>query len=119
MAKLDMDGPFDLSNKVIDSQVSADLIGNYALGYMNKKGKFVVKVVGRADADLRSELKAAHKQYRPGFLSRIFGGKPLDKFKFSFANTVEAAYQVECRVFEAFGGTNKLKNEAEPAPPAG
>ncbi len=118
MAKLDMDGPFDLSNKVIDTEVSANLIGNYALGYMSKNGKFVVKVVGRADADLRSELKAANKKYGSGFLSRMFGGETLNKFKFSFANTVDTAYQVECRIFEAFGGAKKLRNDAEPVPPA-
>jgi hypothetical protein len=118
MAKLDMDGPFDLSSKVIDTEVSANLIGNYALGYMRKNGKFVVKVIGRADADLRSELKAAQKKYNGGLLSRMFGGHALDKFKFSFANTVDAAYQVECRAFEAFGGTEKLQNDEDPVPPA-
>ena len=118
MAKLDMDGPFDLSGKVIDTEVSANLIGNYALGYLNKNGSFVVKVIGRADTDLRSELKAAQKKYNGGFLSRIFGGETLNKFKFSFANTVDAAYQVECRTFEAFGGTDKLRNDGDPVPPA-
>ncbi|MEX2618404.1 MAG: hypothetical protein WD767_20150 [Alphaproteobacteria bacterium] len=117
MAKLDMDGPFELSNRVIDTKVSANLIGNYALGYMNSNGKFVVKVVGRADSDLRRELKAARKKYRGGFLSRIFGGETLDRFKFSYADSVDAAYQAECRAFEAFGGTAKLRNNVKPVPP--
>jgi hypothetical protein len=117
MADLDMDGPFDLSSKVIDSKVAPNLIGNYALGYMNERNKFVVKVVGRADDDLRTELKAASRKYSGGFLSKIFGGTTLDKFKFSFANTAATAYQVECRIFETFGGTDKLLNKQAPTPP--
>lgn len=118
MARLDMDGPFDLTSKVIDTEVAANLIRNYALGYMNKSGKFVVKVVGRADSDLRSELKAAQEKNGGGFLARLFGGHALDKFKFSYADTVDAAHQVECRIFEAFGCTEKLKNDTAPEPPA-
>ena len=117
MTSLDMDGPFDLTDKTIDSKVPAQLIGNFALGYINKNNKFVVKVVGRADADLRREIKAAQRQYAGGFLARLFGGGTLDKFKFSFANTADAAYQVECRIFETFGGTEKLLNKQPPTPP--
>ena len=53
-----MDGPFDLKIKVIEKEVSAGQVGNYALGFLNKKGKFVVKVVGRSDESLRDELKS-------------------------------------------------------------
>jgi len=117
MARLDMDGPFDLKNKVIEKEVSADLIGNYALGYLNKKGKFVVKVIGRADESLREEIKAAGKKYGSGLFSRLFVEGALDKFKYSFASDADTAFQVECRLFETFGGTEKLLNEQEPAAP--
>jgi hypothetical protein len=117
MARLDMDGPFDLKNKVIDNEVSAGQIGNYALGFLNKKGKFVVKVVGRSDESLRDEIKAACKKYSGGVFSRLFGGGTPDKFKYSFANDVDTAFQVECRLFETFGGTEKLLNEREPTAP--
>ena len=117
MAKLDMDGPFDLSPKVIDEKVGENLIGNYALGYMNKGDKFVVKAIGRADTDLRSELKTARGKFSGGFLSTLFSSDTPDKFKFSIASTADSAYQVECRVFESFGGTAKLLNKQEPVPP--
>lgn len=117
MARLDMDGPFDLKNRVIEKEVSAGLVGNYALGFLNKKGKFVVKVVGRADESLREGIKAASKKYSGGLFSRLFGANTLNKFKFSFANDVDAAFQVECRLFEIFGGTKKLLNEREPTAP--
>lgn len=112
-----MDGPFDLKNKVIEKEVSADLVGNYALGFLNKNGKFVVKVVGRSDESLRDEIKAAREKYAGNFFLRLFGAGIPNKFKYSFANTVDAAYQVECRLFETFGGTEKLLNEQEPTAP--
>ena len=82
MARLDMEGPFKLKDVVIDREVSADLIGNYALGFMNKKGKFVVKFIGRSDDSLRDGIKAAGKKYGGGLFSRLFGHDTLDKFNF-------------------------------------
>ena len=117
MARLDMEGPFDLKDKVIEMEVSADLIGNYALGFLNKKGKFVVKVIGRSDENLRDGIKAAGKKYAGGLFSRLFGGSALNKFKYSFANNADTAFQVECRLFETFGGTEKLLNEQAPTAP--
>jgi hypothetical protein len=74
-------------------------------------------VVGRADEDLRREIKAASRKYSGGLFSKLFGGATLDKFKYSFANTADTAYQVECRIFETFGGTDKLLNKQPPSPP--
>ena len=56
MPKLDMYGPFDLKDGVIDQEVDKDMIGNFALGFMNKDGKFVVKAIGRSDKDLNKEI---------------------------------------------------------------
>jgi hypothetical protein len=117
MAQLGMEGPFALQDKIIDQEVSAGLIGNYALGFMNKKGKFVVKVIGRSDGNLRDSIKAAGKTYGGGVFSRLFGRSTLDRFKYSFATDAKTAYLVECRLFETFGGTAKLLNKTEPAAP--
>lgn len=117
MAKLDMDGPFDLKSGVIDDKVSADLIGNFALGFVNDKGQFVVKAVGRSDKDLNREIKAADRRYSSGLLARITGRRRLDKFKFSIADNAKSAYQVEQRSFESFGGSDKLLNKKAPTPP--
>ena len=117
MAKLDMDGPFDLKDGVIDTKVNANAIGNFALGFVNENGKFVVKVVGRSDGDLQNELKHARRRYAGGLLSKILGRSNLDKFKFSIADTAESAYQVEQRSFERFGGAEKLLNKQPPSPP--
>jgi len=118
MPKLDMDGPFDLTDGVINKKVNGDAIGNFALGFVNKKGNFVVKMIGRADSDLQSEIRKARRKYAGGVLSRMLGrGTALDKFKYSLADTADAAYQVQRRAFEDFGGSKKLLNEAAPEPP--
>ncbi len=117
MARLDMDGPFDLKDEVIEKEVSAYLVGNYALGFLSKNGKFVVKVVGRSDENLQDGIKTAREKYAGNIFLRLFGAGVPNKFKYSFANTVDAAYQVECRLFETFGGTEKLLNEQKPSAP--
>lgn len=118
MPSLDMDGPFDLKNGVIDDKVNANLIGNFALGFTNDKGKFVVKVVGRSDKDLNGEIKSAGRRYSGGVLAKIMRRPRLDKFKFSVADNTESAFQVEQRDYENFGGSDKLLNKKSPKPPA-
>ena len=117
MPKLDMDGPFDLKDAVIDTKVNTNAIGNFALGFMNDSGKFVVKVIGRSDGDLQGDLKSARRRYSGGMLSKVLGRNSLDKFKFSLADTAQSAYQVEQRTFESFGGHEKLLNKEAPSPP--
>lgn len=117
MPKLDMDGPFDLKNTIIDKEIGKELIGNFALGFMNKSGKFVVKAVGRSDEDLNKEIKSARRRFSGGFFGQIFGKPKLVKFKYSVANSAETAFQVEQRAFESFGGPKNLLNKEAPAPP--
>lgn len=114
MAKLDMDGPFDLKDGIIDRKVTAKAVGNFALGFVNDNGKFVVKVVGRSDGDLQGDLKSARRRYAGGLLSKILGRNSLDKFKFSIAGTAESAFQIERRAFKSFGGPEKLLNKQPP-----
>ena len=59
MPKLDLNGPFDLKDAVIDTKINANAIGNFTIGFMNDSGKFVVKVIGRSDRDLQGDLKSA------------------------------------------------------------
>ena len=117
MPKLDMDGPFDLKDGVINQEVDKDMIGNFALGFMNKDGKFVVKPIGRSDKDLNKEIKSAKRRFSGGLLGQMFGKSKLDKFKFSLAANAESAYQVEARAFEDFGGPKNLMNKKPPKPP--
>ena len=117
MPKLEMDGPFDLKDGIIDQEVDKDMISNFALGCMDKDGKFVVKAIGRSDKDLNMEIKSAKRRFSGGLLGQMFGNNKLDKFKFPLAANADSAYQVEACAFENFGGPKNLINKKPPTPP--
>ncbi len=97
-----MDGPFSLNCETIDREVTCTKPGNYALGYLNDKGVFIVKYVGRADSDVNGRLKA-----------HVTEGYPL--FKFKYATSPKAAYEKECKNFHDFGGDKgRLDNKIHP-----
>lgn len=100
MASLDMEGPFDLEREAIDAQVTKSSAGNYALGYVNSKGVFIVKYVGRSDTDLNLRLK----QHSEGY----------PRFKYSYADSSRAAFEKECRNYHDFGGSAALDNSIHP-----
>lgn len=122
MAKLDMDGPFDLDRRVIETSVTQPLPGTFAIGHKDKGGRFQVQYVGRDDQNLAAALlKAVNRGVgKPGIVGRMLGGKPVaNAFKFSYASTAQAAYEKQCRNFHAFGETRSLENSAHPTPPPG
>ncbi len=105
MASLEMQGAYDLSIAKIDELVTKISEGNYALGLINQKThKFIVKYVGRAEDDLNVRLKQHVGKY--------------PKFKFSYAESPQAAFEKVCRNFHDFGGTKRLGNSFHPKPPA-
>ena len=104
MPTLGMQGPFDLTTGDINAQITRTAAGNYALGYVNNKGEFIVKYVGRSDSDLNSRLKQ-HIEKHP-------------KFKYSYATSPKAAFEKECKNFHDFGETNLLENSIHPDRPA-
>ena len=106
-----------MTNAIIDKNIGKDVIGNFALGFMNGSGKFVVKAVGRSDNDLNKEIKSARRRFSGGFLGQLFSKSKLVKFKYSIAASADSAYQVEQRAFEDFGGPKNLLNKKPPAPP--
>ena len=89
----------------IDEVVTRKSPGNYALGYTDDKGTFIVQYVGRSDTDLNQELKARLAQYK--------------KFKYSYASSSKDAFEKECQNFHDFGGSEKLHNKIHPARPSG
>jgi len=106
MAILGMSGPYVFTTEKIDEVVTKKSAGNYALGYTNNEGTFIVKYVGRSDTDLNKELKA----------------KISDKykqFKYSYATSPKAAFEKECHNFHDFGGSAKLHNTYHPGRPHG
>lgn len=101
---LDMEGSFLFNEETIDEKVSPNKIGNYALGEKDDEGTFLVSYVGRSDSDLRDELKARS------------GTHNLPRFKFSYANSKEEAFNKECRNYHDF---DPSKNKTHPDSPDG
>jgi hypothetical protein len=105
MASLGMEGPYDFTSSEIDRVVTRTSPGNYALGYKNDEGTFIVLYVGRSDIDVNEELKARlDSRYK--------------HFKYSYATSPKAAFEKECRNYHDFGGSEKLDNKIHPSRPA-
>jgi hypothetical protein len=104
MASLDMLGPYELTKKEIDKQVTRTSAGNYALGRVSNN-TFYVSYVGRSDTDINDRLKKWVGNY--------------SKFKFSYATSPKAAFEKECRNYHDFGGSAKLDNKEHPQRPDG
>jgi hypothetical protein len=107
MDPLNMHGPHDFNSKMIDQVVTNKSPGNYILGYVNSQNAFIVQYVGRSDLDVKNELKAR--------LSSL----NYKKFKFYYADSPKAAFDMDCRLFHEFGGSGSLQNERHPDRPDG
>ena len=114
MVSLNMGMSYPLNQDTIDRVVERGRIGNFAYGYINESGQFVVMYVGRSDSDLFERIGhgimefASHPEYR------------YECFKFSYASTIQEAYEKECRNFHDFGGNEGLLvNAVHPATPEG
>lgn len=114
MATLNMGFSYDLTYDVIDRVVQEGRIGNYAYGYLDNRSVFIVLYVGRSDSDLKERIKHGIIDMKGNPMLRY------ERFKFSYANSVNEAYEKECRNYHDFGGEeNVLYNEVHPAKPEG
>jgi len=100
MASLNMNGPYDSSNEEVDRVITKTSAGNYALGYTNDEGTFIVKYVGRSDDDVNDRIKDWVDEYK--------------KFKYSYASSSKAAFEKECKNYHDFGGSESLDNKIHP-----
>jgi hypothetical protein len=106
MHDLQMSGAYLFTIETIDDIVTRRSPGNYALGFTNDNGTFIVQYVGRSDTDLNQELK---KKYCESY----------KRFKFSYAETPKAAFEKECQNYHDFGQSVGLHNTHHPACPDG
>lgn len=115
MASLNMGSNYyPLNQETIDRVVENGRIGNYAYGYINGEGMFVVRYVGRSDTDLHVRISHGISEYRERPALRY------DLFKFSYACTAQEAYEKECRNYHDFGGERGLlANTEHPDRPKG
>lgn len=114
MASLNMGISYDLTCDVIDKVVADRKIGNYAYGYLNERGAFIVLYVGRSDSDLKDRVKHGINDMQKNPNLRY------ERFKFSYADSVAEAYEKECQNYHDFGGEEgSLYNEVHPTKPEG
>lgn len=100
-----MIGPYTFDQHTINQKVTKRSAGNYALGFKNSDGAFIVCYVGRSDTDLNARLHIQLKEH------------PHKMFKFSYAQTSIEAFEKECKNYHDFGGRSKLENEIHPDKP--
>lgn len=114
MATLNMGRSYELTYDNINDNIEIGRIGNYAFGYLNDVGRFVVRYVGRSDTDLNDRIKHGIRDMEADLTLRY------ERFKFSYADSALEAYEKECRNYHDFGGDEGLlKNEDHPAKPKG
>ena len=114
MASLNMGSYYPLNQETIDSVILPNRPGNYAYGYINDNGLFVVRYVGRSDSDLKERVKHGIVEMEPDNALRY------ERFKFSYADSVVEAYYKECQNYHDFGGAEgRLMNKVHPAKPEG
>lgn len=104
MLTLEMKGPFELKEEMINAQIKGWSPGNYALGHI-KGNAFVVKYVGRSDTDVNGRIKDWIGHYT--------------HFKWSYASSEKMAYDKECRNYHDFGENQNLDVDKHPSPPKG
>lgn len=114
MASLNMGRSYPYTLEEIETHIEPNRIGNYAYGYLNDDGKFVVKYVGRSDTDLRERIKHGLEDMKANPKLKY------QRFKFSYAETLEKAFMKECRNYHDFGGDRGgLINDHHPDSPDG
>lgn len=114
MATLNMGFSYDLTYDVIDKVVADGRIGNYAFGYLDNQGSFIVLYVGRSDINLKERIKHGITDVQENPNLRY------ERFKFSYAESPMEAFEKECRNYHDFGGEEgKLYNRIHPDKPDG
>lgn len=114
MATLNMGNSYPLTLQDIETRIKPGRIGNYAYGYINNNGAFIVKYVGRSDSDLHERIKHGLKDMEEN------PSLKYERFKFSYAETIEEAYRKECQNYHDFKGDKGwLANKAHPSSPVG
>lgn len=111
MATLSMGRSYDLTYEEINNNIEDNRIGNYAFGYLNERGRFVVRYVGRSDTDLKTRIRHGVTDMEADPSCRY------ERFKFSYAVSPQEAYEKECRNYHDFVGGHSLLNVNHPAKP--
>ena len=100
MAKSGLRGPYPLTEKGINENVTRQSPGAYALG-RSTNGIFHINYVGRSDSDLKKRLRDHIGEN--------------SEFKYEYYASSEEAFEKECDLYHSF---NPPRNKIHPAQPA-
>jgi hypothetical protein len=113
---LDMEGPYDLDPDIIDKKIEEECPGNYALGYLNEKGGFIVKYVGRGIVYDRLYEHLTDEHNQPAFKFSYAKAKASEKIE-------DEICLKECKNYHDFyytkNGKKQLTNKEHPKLPKG
>ncbi len=88
MAQNGLQGPFALSDQVIDREVSETRPGAYLLEDSADLVNFRVAYVGRSDINLNNQLHVHVGSYK--------------RFRYEYSNSPQAAFEKECELYHHF-----------------
>lgn len=88
MAETGLNGPFALGKSEIDTAVTRQSPGAYALDQSHDTGPFHITYVGRSDTDVNARLQEHVGKYK--------------RFKFEYYESAEQAYTKECELYHDF-----------------
>jgi hypothetical protein len=83
-----LSGPYHLSFDDINAVIRRKSAGAFALGYVDQKGDFRIRYIGRSDDDVRQQL------------CNMIGSDQY--FKYSYYVTAAGAFYKECELFHDF-----------------
>ena len=95
-----LEGPYRLSYEGIEVAVRRASPGVFALGCLDREGRFSLSKVGRSDDDVRRELR------------NFIGSETL--FKFAFARDARAAFLLECELYHRFRPQSNVLHPSRP-----
>jgi len=102
MAQNGLQGPFALSDQVIDEEVSQIRPGAYVLEESADLVNFRVVYVGRSDINLNNQLHVHVGTYK--------------RFRYQYCSSAQAAFEKECALYYDF---EPRDNPVHPQRPAG
>ncbi len=95
-----MKGPHGLSYDALERLLPKARTGIYALGYLDREGRFRVQSVGRDDYDVRARL------------SELIGSSTM--FKFAVMSDARDAFLHECALFHEFRPPSTIIHPVRP-----
>jgi hypothetical protein len=100
MPETGLNGPFALTEAVINQEVTKTSPGAYALDQSHESGGFHITYVGRSDKDVNARLREHLGKYK--------------RFKFEYYETPKDAFEKECGLYHDFNPPAKITHPERP-----